>query len=151
MEDKEEKVESTEIEVISSDEVEVWRPGKTPISFLKCGTCYLRKDCPYCDVNSKVCALQQLETIDMTTPAGIVEMIQTVLAAQAQRVLRFTKIEEAEGGFPDPAVTQELMAFVALVEKFKKIISDEDFLVIKAKGPAAKGFMNRLFKDLDEE
>jgi len=133
------------------EEVEVWRPGKAPISFLRCSSCYLKKDCPYVDFKTNICTLQELESIDTTTPEGIIGLIESVLAAQARRVFRFVKIEEAESGFPDPAVTAELMAFVSLVEKFKKIITDDDFLIIKAKGKAATGVLDKLFGDLGKE
>lgn len=148
-----EEIKAGELEIIQPDytgEVEVWSPGKAPISFLRCSTCYLRKDCPYNDPTTEGCALQELERIDTTTPEGIIGLIESVLAAQAVRVLRFIKIEEAEGGFPDPSVTGELMTFVSLVEKFKKILSDDDFLVIRAKGKSAQGVLDRLFGDIEK-
>jgi hypothetical protein len=118
-------INAEEIEVVEpeSNEVEVWRPGKMPISFLKCTTCYLRKECPYCDFSSDDCALKEVETIDVSTGEGIISLVQTMLAIQAQRVLRFVKIEEMESGFPDPSVTNELLIFVSLVEKLKTMIS----------------------------
>jgi hypothetical protein len=145
-------INAEEIEVVEpeSNEVEVWRPGKMPISFLKCTTCYLRKECPYCDFSSDDCALKEVETIDVSTGEGIISLVQTMLAIQAQRVLRFVKIEEMESGFPDPSVTNELLIFVSLVEKLKKILSDDDFLIIRAKGKAAEGVIDRLFGDIDK-
>lgn len=148
----EESVKSEEIEVIEeSSEVEVWRKGKAPISFLKCSTCYLRKECPYVDFNSNVCALKEIEEVDTTTGEGIISIIQTMLKIQAERVLRFVKIEEMESGFPDPAVTNELLVFVSLVEKLKKILSDDDFLVLKVKGKQAQGVLERLFGDIGRD
>lgn len=134
-----------------SSEVEVWRPGKAPISFLKCSKCYLRKECKFADLESDECALKSLENVDTSTGEGIINLVQTVLAAQAERVLRFIKIEEMEGGFPDPSVTNELMTFVALVEKFKKILTDDDFLVIRAKGKTSMGVLERLFSDIKDD
>jgi hypothetical protein len=131
-----------------SEEVELWRPGREPISFLRCRTCYLKTHCPYCDFSSEICALQALEKLDTSTPDGIVELLESVIAAQARRVLRAVKIEEAEGGYMDPSVTNELMSLVSLVEKFKKIMTDEDFLIIKAKGKNATGVIERLFGDI---
>jgi hypothetical protein len=150
---KEEKIKSEEIEVVDkTDEVELWRPGKQPISFLKCKTCYLRKECPYYDPNSDVCALKALEEIDTTTGEGIIGIVQQLLKIQAERVFRFVKIEEAEGGLPDPNVTAELTNFIAMVEKLKKLLSDDsDFLVIKAKGKNSMGVLERLFGDLEDK
>ena len=147
-----EKIEPAEVEVIDeSEEVELWRPGKPTISFLRCRTCFLRKECPYCDINSDICALKAIEEVDTTTAEGIIGIVQQLLKIQAERVFRFVKIEEAEGGMPDPNVTNELIIFVGLVEKLKKILSDENSLVIKAKGKNAMGVMERLFGDLGEK
>jgi hypothetical protein len=55
-----------------------------------------------------------------------------------------------ESGVPDPNVTAELQIFVSLVEKLKKILSDEDYLVIRAKGKSSQGVLERLFGDLKE-
>lgn len=148
---KEEKIEATDIEVLDeSDEVELWRPGKPAISFLRCRTCYLRKECPYCDINSEKCALKALEEVDTTTGEGIISIVQQMLRIQAERVFRFVKVEEMEGGLPDPNVTMELQVFVSLVEKLKKILSDDDYLVIRAKGKSTQGVLDRLFGDLDK-
>jgi hypothetical protein len=147
----EEVIKLDDIEIVESSEVEVWRPGKAPISFLKCSNCYLKKECQFCDLNSNICALKELEKVDTSTGEGIINLVQTVLAAQAERVLRFIKIEEMEGGFPDPSVTNELMTFVSLVEKFKKILTDDDFLVIRAKGKTSIGVLERLFGDVGKD
>jgi hypothetical protein len=147
----EEKIEASEVEVVEeSDEVELWRPGKPTISFLKCRTCYLRKECPYCDVNSEKCALKALEEVDTTTGEGIISIVQQMLRIQAERVFRFVKVEEMEGGLPDPNVTNELQVFVSLVEKLKRILSDDDYLVIRAKGKATESVLERFFGDLDK-
>jgi hypothetical protein len=148
--DEEEKVEATNLEVVESEEVELWRPGKQPISFLKCKTCYLRKECPFYDPDSEVCAIKAMEQVDTTTGEGIISIVQQMLKIQAERVFRFVKVEEMEGGLPDPNVTNELMIFVSLVEKLKKILSDDDYLVIRAKGKSTQGIMERLFGDLGE-
>jgi len=148
--DEEEKVEATDLEVVESEEVELWRPGKQPISFLKCKTCYLRKECPFYDPDSEVCAIKAMEQVDTTTGEGIISIVQQMLKIQAERVFRFVKVEEMEGGLPDPNVTNELMIFVSLVEKLKKILSDDDYLVIRAKGKSTQGIMERLFGDLGE-
>jgi hypothetical protein len=149
------KVDPADLQILdpedTSEEVELWRPGKMPISFLRCTTCYLRKECPYCDFSSNVCALKEIETVDVSTGEGIISLVQTMLAIQAQRVLRFVKIEEMESGFPDPSVTNELLIFVSLVEKLKKILSDDDFLVIRAKGKSAQGVLDRLFGDIGKD
>lgn len=151
--DEEEKVNFDDIEIVEDEcsEVELYFPGKKPISFLRCRTCYLNKECLYVDVNSEKCLLQEIETIDTTTGSGIISLVQTMLAIQAQRVLRFVKIEEMERGIPDPVVTQELLVFVSLVEKLKKILSEDDMFIIKGKGKGAVGVLEKLFGDLGKE
>ena len=131
-------------------EVEVWRPGAAPISFLRCRTCYLRKECQYFDVTSEVCFIKDLENIDTSTGDGIIYIVQMALKLQAERTFRFAKIEEMEGGFPDPSVSMEFVNLLAMIEKFKKILSDDDYLVIRAKGKATQGVLERLFGDIDK-
>jgi hypothetical protein len=150
---EEEKIEPNEIEIASEEagEVQLWKPGKPTISFLRCKSCYLRKECPYYDVNSTSCAIKALEEVDTTTGEGIISIVQQMLKIQAERVFRFVKVEEMEGGLPDPNVTNELMVFVSLVEKLKKILSDDDYLVIRTKGKATQSVLERLFGDLGKE
>lgn len=147
-------IESTDVTVVEeeeSQEVQVWTPGKAPISFLRCASCYLKKTCPYCDVSSEKCALKELEQIDTTTGPGIIGLVQEVIRLQAERVLRFAKIEEAEGGYPDPNLTNEFAMLLQLIEKFKKILSDDDMILIKAKGKNATGVLAQIFGDLKED
>lgn len=145
-----EEIKSDEVEIVS-EEVEMWRPGKPTISFLRCKTCFLRKECPYHDNDSTVCAIKAIEEVDTSSGEGIIDLVQKMLKIQAERVFRFVRIEEMEGGLPDVNVTNELMIFVSLVEKLKKILSDEDFILIQAKGKATKGVMERLFGDIGKE
>jgi hypothetical protein len=134
----------------TAEELEVWRPGKAPISFLKCATCYLRKECVYYDAVSTVCAIKELENIDTSTGDAIIYIVQQAIKLQAERTFRFAKIEEMEGGFPDPSVTNEFMTLLSMIEKFKKILSDDDYLVIRARGKVSEGILDRLFKDIDK-
>jgi hypothetical protein len=92
--------------------------------------------------------LQELEQVDTSTGSGIISLVEEMLRIQARRVLRFVKIEEMESGFPDPSVTNELMVFVTLVEKLKKILSDDDYLIIRAKGNKSVGVLEKLFGDI---
>lgn len=139
-----------DVEVIPEEEIELvlYSEGKKPVSFLRCKTCYLRKECPYYDINSEVCALKAIEEIDTTTGEGIINIVQQLLKIQAERVFRFVKIEEIEGGMPDPNVTAELQVFVGLVEKLKRILSDDDYILVRAQGKSTQGVLERLFGDL---
>lgn len=142
--------EKLDIEIVETQEVQLWQKGKSPLSFLKCSNCYLRKDCLYCDPQRGSCLLKEIEEVDVTTGEGIINIVQQMLKIQAERVFRFVKIEEAESGFIDPAVTQELLVFVSLVEKLKRILSDDDYLVIRAKGKVSQGVLEKLFGDLEK-
>jgi len=140
-----------EIEIVDAEEpveVEVWQPGKKPISFLRCKTCYLRKECPCYDPDKDDCVIKEMEEVDTTTGEGIIALVQQMLKIQAERVLRAVKIEEVEGGLIEPAVTQEILTFFSLVEKLKRLLSDDDYLVIRSKGRASQGILQRLFGDL---
>ena len=143
-------INDSELEIVDDEnqEIEVWTPGNSPISFLRCSSCYLKNKCPYCDVTSEKCMLRELEVIDTSSGEGIIGLIQTVLRIQAERVLRFSKIEEAEGGFPDPNVTNEFLVLLQLIDKFKKILSDDDMILIKAKGKKSVGVLDKIFNDL---
>ena len=144
---------SEELDIIPEEEVtevEVWMPGKMPVSFLRCKTCYLKKSCPYMDEDSDSCGLEDIEKVDTSTGEGIIGFIQSILAAQARRILRMIRQEEVEGGVPDPAITEEMLNFVEITEKLKRILSEEDSLVIRAKGKSAGMFMEKLMGDLKD-
>jgi len=135
-------------ERITPTEIEIWAPGKAPVSFLVCKNCYIRKSCPLCDLDSVSCAIEEMGVeLDATTPEGIVGFIQTMIALQARRVVRLAAFEDLEGGLPDPRVSEEILTFMDLVNKLKNLISDEDALVIRAKGRAVGGVLDKLFGD----
>lgn len=140
-----------EMEIVEPDEVgeiEVWVPGsKTPVSLLRCPRCYLKDSCPLMDESTEECGLEALNTIDTNTSDGLINILQSVLAIQAKRVLRLSQWEDVEGGLPDPRVTEELLTLLTLIERFKRILSDEDSLVIRAKGKSASGVIAKLFGD----
>lgn len=146
MADDLEIVEGKIVEETEPAELEIWRPGdKTPVSFLRCSSCFLRAQCPLVDENTEVCALEELETIETSTGEGLIQIIQQLLAIQARRVLRLAKWEEIEGGLPEPNVTKEMKNMIDLIEQFKRIVSDENSLVIRAKGKNADGIISKLF------
>lgn len=99
------------------------------------------------DESTEECGLEALNTIDTNTSDGLINILQSVLAIQAKRVLRLSQWEDVEGGLPDPRVTEELLTLLTLIERFKRILSDEDSLVIRAKGKSASGVIAKLFGD----
>jgi hypothetical protein len=137
-----------EIEPINPREVEIWRVGKPPISFLKCKTCYIARKCPLYDVDSIICAIEDMgQELDATTPEGIIGFIQTMISLQARRVVRLAAFEDLEGGIPDPRVSEEILTFMDLVNKLKNLVSEEDSLVLRVKGKATSGVLAKLFGD----
>lgn len=140
---------SEELEPVNSNEIEIYRPnGKPPISLLVCKRCYIGKGCPMYDVDSIECGIEKLESeLDATTTEGIVGFIQSMLALQARRVRRLAAFEDLEGGLPDPRVTEEIQAFMSILDKLKKLLSDEDSLVIRAKGKAASSLISKFLED----
>lgn len=133
-------------ERVNSRELEVWLPGRPPISFLVCKNCYIRKSCPLCDLDSPVCSIEEMgNELDASTPEGIIGFIQTMISLQARRVVRLAAFEDLEGGIPDPRVSEEILTFMDLVNKLKNLVSKEDSLVIRAKGSAAGGVLEKLF------
>lgn len=144
--------ESTELTVpeVESKEVEIWRPGKAPVTLLHCSTCYLKAKCPKRDDEQDYCPIKkESPDYDMSSAQGMLNFIQSLLDIQKDRIYRLTAFEQIEGGLPDPNVSEEIKNFMELVEKLKKIIDGgEDFLVIKAKGKAAGNIVERMFGDL---
>jgi hypothetical protein len=135
-------------ENIKPKEVEIWQKGKAPVSLLVCKRCYIGKGCPMYEVDSIECGIEKLEhELDATTTEGIVGFIQSMLALQARRVRRLAAFEDLEGGLPDPRVTEEIHAFMMILEKLKKLLSDEDSLVIRAKGKAASNLIAKFLDD----
>lgn len=135
-------------EKIESKEVEIWKVGnKAPVSFLLCKNCYCRKSCPLFDIDATSCAIESInEELDASTPEGIVGFIQSMLGLQARRVIRLAAFEELDGqGLPDPRITEEILAFMEIVNQLKKLLADENSLTIRAKGSAVGGVIEKLF------
>lgn len=139
-------VQVEEIEKTEPQELEVWLPkANKPISFLRCSSCFLKAQCPLADESTEVCSLESLENIETSTGDGLIKIIQEILAIQARRVLRLAKWEEIEGGLPEPTVTKEMKNMIELIEQFKRIVSDENSLTIRASGKSASGVIEKLF------
>jgi hypothetical protein len=141
-----------EVEIVDDGkEIEIWKPGKSVISLLKCATCYLRTACPYVDEDRGYCELEKLQTVEITSPDDIINFVKTLLAIQARRVIRLVNFEEAEGGIPSPDVTEQMMAYVILVERLKKIVTDDDTLFIRASGKKSVKVLGDLLGGLKDE
>lgn len=142
---------SEEIEIIEPDdeqgtEIEVWIPGEMqPVSMLKCMRCYLHETCPEFSVDADCCALEKMVKYDITKPEGLGSLLQTMLSIQAKRVIRLAQWEDLEGGLPDPNVTKEIQELLNMMTKIKKMMKDEDSIVIHAKGKSSKGVIDKLF------
>lgn len=131
-------------------ELEIWKPGKAPVTLLRCSTCYLRSKCPKRDDASDYCPIKkESPEYDMSTPQGLLNFVQSLLEIQKDRIYRLTAFEQIEGGLPDPNVSEEIKNFMEIVERLKKIVdSKDDFLVIKAKGKSAANLVDKMFGDI---
>ena len=138
-------------EIVEEKEVELWTPGKPPLSLLVCKRCYVGKACPMYEEDSIACGMEELEgDIDASSAEGIVGFIQSVIALQARRIRRLAAFEDLEGGLPDPRVSEEIESFMHTVERLKKLLENENSLVIRAKGDAVGGVIAKLFGEGDD-
>lgn len=100
---------------------------------LYCDTCHIEGKCPRfkpgepCgfDVNVRISNAQDLH-----------QAFQTVMEIQYGRAMTGALFEKAKGGEIDPRVSQELVRFVDLSEKAKRVFEpkSEEEIVVKAKG-----------------
>jgi hypothetical protein len=147
-----EPVKSQEVEVVeSTSELEIWKPGRAPISLLVCSRCYLGARCPLYNVDSESCELQEINQSDVYSPDGISKLLHDLLAIQSRRVMRLVGHEEVEGGIVDPLVTTEIERLVGLMERMKRLSEDSDEIIIKAKGKGGTSFMKEFLGGIGDK
>ncbi len=102
----------------------------------RCANCMLSDGkCPYAfREEDGTCYFSKLVQISAKNKAELLGMVVGLLEMQIDRIMNLYHIEKTTGNYANADLSREIEMFMGMVEKLKKISSDDSFLRIEAKG-----------------
>jgi hypothetical protein len=108
-----------------------------------CNSCFIRDKCPEFRKN-ETCVFPGPPLIE--TPQDLINLLLQVVSVQANRALTASMIENLAGGYPDEAVTKEVVAFGNLMKVVKELQAKAKLTITaEGEGPAS-GLLEKIFK-----
>ena len=107
-----------------------------------CDTCFVASNCPAFKPQT-TCAFNL--PVEVRTPEQLEAFLNSIIEMQGQRVLFMRFVEELNGGYADPNVSQEIDRFVKLVKTTSELGGSSDKLSISLERKTSAGVMTRLF------
>lgn len=113
-------------------------------SLRQCDTCFIAANCPAFKPQN-TCAYSL--PVEVKTPEQLKALNTTLLEIQAQRVAFMRMAEEANGGYADPNLSQEMDRYFKMLEKLKSLDETKEFIQITAQKNASQGVLSAIFGD----
>lgn len=109
---------------------------------MRCNTCYVATNCPKFEAGS-ACAFDipvQVRSRDQlsATMATLTEM-------QMQRIMFARYVEQLQGGYPDPNLSQELDRYFSMLSKMKEVEDNRESLRMTIDARGKTGVISRIF------
>lgn len=113
-------------------------------SLRQCDTCFVAANCPAFKPQN-TCAFNL--PVEVKTPEQLKALNTALLEMQAQRVAFMRFAEEANGGYADPNLSQEMDRYFKMLEKLKALDENKEFIQITAQRNASQGVLSAIFGD----
>ena len=113
-------------------------------SLRQCDTCFVASNCPAFKPQN-TCAFNL--PVEVKTPEQLKALNTAMLEMQAQRVAFMRFAEEANGGYADPNLSQEMDRYFKMLEKLKALDENKEFIQITAQRSAGQGVLSAIFGD----
>jgi hypothetical protein len=113
-------------------------------SLRQCNTCFIASNCPAFKENN-TCAFSL--PIEVKTKEQLKALLTAIIEMQGQRVAFMRFAEEANGGYADPNVSQEIDRLFKLVDNVKKLEESRNFERITVERQASSGILSSIFGD----
>jgi len=114
------------------------------VSLRQCDTCFVAANCPAFKPQN-TCAFNL--PVEVKTPEQLKALNTAMLEMQAQRVAFMRFAEEANGGYADPNLSQEMDRYFKMLEKLKALDENKEFIQITAQRAASQGVLSAIFGD----
>ena len=113
-------------------------------SMRQCNTCFVSATCPAFKPNNN-CAFNL--PIEVKTREQLKALLTAIVEMQGQRVAFMRFAEEANGGYADPNVSQEIDRLFKLVKNVKDLEESKEFIQITASRASSGGVLSAIFGD----
>jgi hypothetical protein len=113
-------------------------------SLRQCNTCFVASNCPAFKPDT-TCAFNL--PIEVKTKEQLKALLTSIIEMQGQRVAFMRFAEEANGGYADPNVSQEIDRLFKLVGNMKDLESNKEFVQITASRQSSGGVLSAIFGD----
>lgn len=127
--------ETKEVETITLLEVR-------PSSARACNTCVIKDRCPEFKPDTK-CAFSIPAVVK--TKEQRAAFVTSLIEIQAQRVQFLTLVEQVNGGYPDPNMSQEFDRMLKALQVQADLEDGRDFLKISVEARGKTGVLSRMF------
>ena len=114
----------------------------------RCDTCVIKKGCPEFKVNT-TCAYSIPTSIK--TKQQRAAFLTGLIEMQAQRVQFAYMVEQVNGGYPDPNLSQEYDRMLKAMTTQAELEDGRDFLKISVEARGKTGVLSRLFGSAPEQ
>lgn len=109
---------------------------------MACNTCYVASNCPEFKPGS-TCAFEI--PVQIRTREQLTSSMATLTEMQMQRVLFARYIEQQQGGYPDPNLSQELDRYFTMLTKMKEVEENRESLRMTLETRGNAGVISRIF------
>lgn len=113
-------------------------------SIRQCNTCFIAANCPAFKENN-TCAFSL--PVEVKTREQLKALLNAIIEIQGQRVAFMRFAEEANGGYADPNVSQEIDRLFKLVKSVKELEENKEFIRITAERQSSGGILSSIFGD----
>ena len=113
-------------------------------SIRQCNTCFIATNCPAFKENN-TCAFSL--PVEVKTREQLKALLNAIIEIQGQRVAFMRFAEEANGGYADPNVSQEIDRLFKLVKSVKELEENKEFIRITAERQSSGGILSSIFGD----
>lgn len=114
------------------------------LSIRQCNTCFIAANCPAFKENN-TCAFSL--PVEVKTREQLKALLNAIIEIQGQRVAFMRFAEEANGGYADPNVSQEIDRLFKLVKSVKELEENKEFIRITAERQSSGGILSSIFGD----
>lgn len=114
------------------------------LSVRQCNTCFIAANCPAFKENN-TCAFSL--PVEVKTREQLKALLNAIIEIQGQRVAFMRFAEEANGGYADPNVSQEIDRLFKLVKSVKELEENKEFIRITAERQSSGGILSSIFGD----
>lgn len=119
----------------------------TGATLRQCNTCYIAANCPAFKVDT-ACAFKM--PLEVKSKEQLKALINALIEMQGNRIAFAHFVEELNGGYPDPNVSQEMDRLFKMLKTTKELDDSKEFVRMTVERQGSAGLMSAIFGDQNQ-